>query len=250
MMRLFTLFLTTVLALGTTAAVADENVLYFEVTQQTSTGSSPGGSENASKVWIGKNRARMEVPVQDSLTIFDFEKEVMFNVQKKSKKYMELPFSTVIGAAAIADVSQKESASASLEAQLKKTGKTKEIAGYSCYETTAEKKTGNLTKRYTVWFSEDEKLPKGDQVEQFFEKMSRLLVDQQVRASTGTFTDKFPGQRIRMVVETIEGGRTVRQVTTFRDYKLLGKDAKAFDIPEGYTKLDFEFPVPPPNIDR
>ena len=158
-MRIFVIVILLVFSIGFCFA---EKGLYVEQKVNTSGVMGQKAKESISKTWMTENYFKVENDEQTM--IFDFGKDVVYNLMPGKKEYFEITMDQMRQMAQMGKAMMKNAEEKKMT--FKKTGNTKKINNWNCYEVVSD---GGFMKQ-TLWISEDLPYSK-DMFYKFYSKM-------------------------------------------------------------------------------
>lgn len=222
MNRLLNIFI--ILMLLCTVALAEKG---FYVEQQTHTPAFMGqqAKDDIAKTWITDTGYRMESG--NTVMILRFDTKKIWNIDMEKKTYFETDTETMKEMAKMGKAMMGDAGKTSLE--FKKTGKTKKIKNWSCYEVSAK----NAMMTNSIWLSED--LPYGIDT---YHKFYKNIPEFEELAESIYNSKELKGYPVANEVEMNIMGMQIKSSSELISIKEKDIPSSTFNLPTGLEKVD------------
>ncbi len=199
------------------------------------------------KSWVSGRKLKQDNPTANQVMIFRADTGKVYMINPIRRMYQEVPISeirqmTEQGLAVYIEV--KDGKIQIPETLYKKTGKTKKIGKWNCYEMEmlAQQTGPGMDTKTTMWVTKDTgfshdflvrifKISMGDQVSPELQKLFDKM----------TAVDGYPVQTI--TVSNVQGQKVISTKTLVKIEQIEDIDSTIFDVPAGFTKV--VQPTPP-----
>ncbi len=199
----------------------------FYIEQQTHTPGIMGqpAKDEISKTWISDTGYRMESG--NSIMILRFDSKKVWNIDMEKKTYFEAD------AESMKEMAQMGKAMMGNQEEntfvFKKTGNTKKIKDWNCYEVTAQ----NAMMKQTMWLTED--LPYGKDT---YHKFYKNIPEFEELAESIYNSDELKGYPVANEMEINMMGMKIKSSSELITIKEQDIPASMFNLPKGLQKMD------------
>ena len=199
----------------------------FYVEQQTHTPSIMGqpAKDEISKTWISDTGYRIESG--NTIMIFHFDTKKIWNIDMEKKSYFETDAESMKEMAKMGQAMMGNSGENSLV--FKKTGSTKKIKDWNCYEVTAK----NAMMKHTMWLTED--LPYGKDT---YYKFYKSIPEFEKIAESIYNSEELKGYPVANEMEINMMGMQMKTSSELISIKEQDIPASIYNLPEGLNKMD------------
>ena len=222
MYRLLNIFMIILLVCSLTFA---EKGLYVE--QQTHTPGIMGqpAKDEIAKTWISDSGYRMETGT--SIMIIRFDTKKIWNIDMEKKTYYEADAESMKEMAQMGKAMMNNNGETKFE--FKKTGNTKKIKDWTCYEVKAQ----NAIMTQTMWLTED--LPYGKDT---YYKFYKNVPEFEEISETIYNSEEIKGFPIANEVEINMMGMKIKSSSELISIKEQDVPVSMYNLPDGLQKMD------------
>lgn len=193
------------------------------------------------KSWFQGDWVKMDVANGASVIIIRKDKSVVWVINNAGKKYMEFPLATF---EQMMKEAEKQAESMNPMIEYRKTGRTKKVERWDCYEVEVKLKDPQAApqtqEKFSMWVTKSKELDPKKLEETFkWDTFGQFRFNK--KALGQPELDGFP---VQMISESSTPQGSVKTIMTLKNFETKQFPASMFDLPSGYTKIDMP-PMPP-----
>lgn len=193
------------------------------------------------KSWFQGDWVKIDVANGQSAIIIRKDKGVVWIIDNIGKKYVEFPIVTF---EQMMKDAEKQAESITPLVEYRKTGRTKKVERWDCYEVEVRFKDTQTTpyteEKMFMWVTKAKELDPKKLEETFkWDTFGQFRFNK--KALEQTELDGFP---VQVLTETTTPQGVIKTVMTLKNFEMKQFSASIFDLPLGYMKV--EMPIVPP----